>query len=241
MDDPTVSVPAGGTALVIGASRTLGLGVAAELLRRGWDVIGTVRGEARTGLHELAASSGGRLTIETLDMTEPEQITALRDRLTRRTAGGSLDLLFVNAGIAHADIPVHEVTTDSFAEVMITNALSPLRVIETLRPLVAPTGTIGVMSSKQGSLALNTNGGHEVYRASKAALNQLMRSYAARHAEDGHTLLLINPGWVRTELGGPGALLSIDESVPGVVDTLTAHAGEPGLQFLDYRGQVVPW
>ena len=230
-----------GTALVVGASRTLGLALAAELLRRGWDVIGTVRGDRRTELHDLAESSAGRLVVESLDVTEPDQIAALRDRLGARLAGRPLDLLFVNAGIAHADIPVDEVTTDSFTQVMVTNALSPLRVVESLRTLVAAKGTIGIMSSRQGSVAMNTNGGHEVYRASKSALNQLMRSYAARHADDPRTLLLINPGWVRTELGGPDALLGIDDSIPGVVDTIEAHSGEPGLQFLDYQGEVVAW
>ncbi|HEX7301921.1 SDR family NAD(P)-dependent oxidoreductase [Lentzea sp.] len=221
------------TALVIGASRTLGLAVAAELHRRGWHVIGTVRGEQRTGLHDLA---GDRLEVEHLDVTEEQQIHALHDRL----AGRSLDLLFVNAGIAHADVPAGEVTTESFTQVMVTNALSPLRVVETLGPLVTETGTIAVMSSKQGSLALNTNGGHEVYRASKSALNQLMRSYAAR-AAGSRTLLLLNPGWVRTGLGGPGALLDVDESVPGVVDAVESRAGEKGLHFVDYQNQVVPW
>ncbi|GAA3528593.1 SDR family oxidoreductase [Amycolatopsis ultiminotia] len=225
------------TALVIGASRTLGLALAAELLRRGWRVIGTVRGDDRTGLHALAEVSEGRLEIEKVDITETGHIGELRERL----AGRVLDLLFVNAGIAHANVPVTDVTTESFVEVMVTNALSPLRVIEMLEPLVAPAGTIGIMSSRQGSLTLNTNGGHEVYRASKSALNQLVRSYAARHAEDKRALLLINPGWVRTGLGGPGAVLEIDESIPGVVDTIEGHAGEPGLQFLDYQGKVVPW
>ncbi|MFF8787828.1 SDR family oxidoreductase [Streptomyces sp. NPDC015125] len=225
------------TALVIGASRTLGLGLTAEYLRRGWDVIGTVRGSRRTGLHDLAEASGGRLTIESLEMTEPEQISALRDRLARRT----LDLLFVNAAITRGDIPIGEVPTDMFTEVMVTNALSPMRVVESLRPLVTPTGTIGVMSSDQGSIARNTEGGQDLYRASKSALNQLMRSYAARHAEDTHRLLLINPGWVRTELGGPDADLSVEESIPGVVETIERHRAEPGLHFVDYQGQVVPW
>ncbi|MFF1478951.1 SDR family NAD(P)-dependent oxidoreductase [Streptomyces sp. NPDC058301] len=225
------------TALVIGASRTLGLGLAAEYLRRGWDVIGTVRGSRRTALHDLADASGGRLTIESLEMTDPEQISALRDRLARRT----LDLLFVNAAITRGDLPIGEVPTDMFTEVMITNALSPMRVVETLRPLVAPTGTIGVMSSDQGSIALNTEGGQDLYRASKSALNQLMRSYAARHAGDSRTLLLMDPGWVRTELGGPHAELSVEESIPGVAETIERQQGKPGLHFLDYEGQVVPW
>lgn len=232
MTDPT-----GRTALVVGASKTLGLALAAEYLRRGWDVVGTVRGDRRTGLHELADSSDGRLVVEQLDMTDQDQIAVLRDRL----AGRRLDLLFVNAGITNGDVPVGEVTTEAFVEVMVTNALSPMRVVESLGALVPPDGTIGVMSSSQGSIALNTNGGHEVYRASKSALDQLMRSYAARHADDPRTLLLINPGWVRTDLGGPGAQLSVDESIPGVVDTIEKHRGEAGLQFLDHQGHVVPW
>ncbi|MFK0290553.1 SDR family NAD(P)-dependent oxidoreductase [Streptomyces sp. NPDC090442] len=226
-----------GTALIVGASRALGLALAAEYAHRGWDVIGTVRGDQRTGLHDLADASEGRVTVESLDMTDPEQIIALRERL----AGRTLDLLFVNAAIARGDIPVGEVPTEMFVEVMVTNALSPMRVVETFRSLVAPTGTIGVMSSRQGSLSQNTNGGQDVYRASKSALNQLMRSYAARYADAAHTLLLMCPGHVRTELGGPNAPLTIDQSIPGVVDTIERHGGEPGLQYLNYQGQTVPW
>ncbi|MGG2460929.1 SDR family oxidoreductase [Streptomyces sp. RGM 3693] len=226
-----------GTVLIVGASRALGLGLATEYAHRGWDVIGTVRGDRRTGLHDLADASDGRVTVESLDMTKPQEIAALRERLAERT----LDVLFVNAGIARGDIPVGEVPTEMFVEVMVTNALSPMRVVESLRSLVAPTGTIGVMSSRQGSLSLNTHGGQDVYRASKSALNQLMRSYAARYADAAHTLLLVCPGHVRTELGGPTAPLTIDQSIPGVVDTIDRHGGEPGLQYLNYQDQPVPW
>ncbi|MGW7622371.1 SDR family NAD(P)-dependent oxidoreductase [Streptomyces antimycoticus] len=225
------------TALIVGASRTLGLALATEYARRGWDVIGTVRGDRRTGLHDLAEASGGRVTVESLDMTAPEQIAALRERLAERT----LDLLFVNAGITRGNIPIGDVPTEMFVEVMVTNALGPMRVVESLRSLVAPTGTIGVMSSRQGSVGFNTRGGQDVYRASKSALNQLMRSYAARYADAAHTLLLMCPGHVRTELGGPDAPLTIDQSIPGVVDTIDRHSGEPGLQYLNYQGQTVPW
>jgi NAD(P)-dependent dehydrogenase (short-subunit alcohol dehydrogenase family) len=225
------------TALIVGASRTLGLALATEYLRLGWDVIGTVRGDARTELHALADVSDGRLVVESLDITEPGQITALRDRLADR----ELDLLFVNAGVTRGNLPIAEVPTEMFTEVLVTNALSPLRVIESLRSLVTATGTIGVMSSRQGSLTMNTNGGQDAYRASKSALNQLMRCYAARYADAAHTLLLLNPGWVKTELGGPGAMLTIDESIPGVAATINAQQGKPGLQFLDYLGETVPW
>jgi NAD(P)-dependent dehydrogenase (short-subunit alcohol dehydrogenase family) len=124
---------------------------------------------------------------------------------------------------------------------MVTNALSPMRVVEVLGPLVAPAGTIGVMSSDQGSIALNTDGGQDLYRASKSALNQLMRCYAARHITGTRTLLLMDPGWVRTELGGPEADLSVEESVPGVAETIERHRGTPGLHFVDHQGHVVPW
>lgn|SRR5487761_54572 len=97
------------------------------------------------------------------------------------------------------------------------------------------------MSSGQGSVANNEKGGFEIYRASKSALNQLMRSFAARHAEDPRTLLLMAPGWVQTDLGGPGARLTIGQSIPGVADTIEAQAAKGGLQYLDYQGQTVRW
>lgn len=124
---------------------------------------------------------------------------------------------------------------------MVTNALSPLRVVEALQDLVTPTGTIGVMSSGQGSVANNERGGHEVYRGSKAALNTFMRSYAARHDGDRRTLVLMAPGWVSTELGGPDARLSVEESIPNVVTTLDSLRGRPGLHYVDYLGRTVAW
>ncbi len=122
----------------------------------------------------------------------------------------------------------------------VTNTLSPMRVIEMLGPLTEPQGTIAVMSSGQGSIANNRGGGWEIYRASKSALNQLMRSYAARH-DDDRTLLLMAPGWVKTELGGPDARLTVSESITNLVTTVDAQRGRPGLQYLDYQGQIVPW
>jgi NAD(P)-dependent dehydrogenase (short-subunit alcohol dehydrogenase family) len=116
-----------------------------------------------------------------------------------------------------------------------------LRVVETLGSLVSADGTIAIMSSRQGSIASNERGGFEIYRASKSALNQLMRSYAARHGDDPRTLLLLAPGWVKTDLGGPGAALTIDESIPKVVDVVDSQRGHGGLHYLDYQGHTVPW
>jgi NAD(P)-dependent dehydrogenase (short-subunit alcohol dehydrogenase family) len=223
--------------LLIGASRGLGLALAQEWARGGWQVVATVRGSGRTPLHELAEAFPGQVEVETVDVTEPVQIAALHDRL----AGRMFDLLFVNAGVADAGNTVAQTPTDEFIRVMVTNALSPLRVIEALEDLVEPAGTIGVMSSGQGSVANNERGGHEVYRGSKAALNTFMRSYAARHRGERRTLALMAPGWVATELGGEGAPLSIDDSIPNVIKTLGTLQGSPGLHYVDYLGRTVPW
>jgi NAD(P)-dependent dehydrogenase (short-subunit alcohol dehydrogenase family) len=97
------------------------------------------------------------------------------------------------------------------------------------------------MSSGQGSVSNNETGGYEVYRASKAALNTLMRSFAARHRDDPRTLLLPAPGWVQTDMGGPKARLVIQDSIPKLIKVIEAQEGKGGLQYLDYLGQTVPW
>jgi NAD(P)-dependent dehydrogenase (short-subunit alcohol dehydrogenase family) len=226
------------TALIVGASRGLGLALAKEYLSRGWDIVATVRGNARTGLHDLRDKHGDKIEIETVDIVEQDQVSELRERLRGRV----FDLLFVNAGVANdPDETIGNVTTDEFVRIMVTNALSPMRIVETFGDLVSPTGTIGVMSSGLGSVADNEQGGWEIYRGSKAALNTLMRSYAARHRKDRRSLVIIAPGWVRTDMGGPHAALEIDESIPRVVDTITAQSGKPGLRYLDYQGRTVRW
>jgi NAD(P)-dependent dehydrogenase (short-subunit alcohol dehydrogenase family) len=224
--------------LLIGASRGLGLAIAEQYLKRGWHVVGTVRGGERTKLHDLRERWNSQLEIDTVDINIPDEVVALRTRLQGRI----LDFVLVNAGVKNDDHEtIADVSTDEFVRVMVTNALSPLRAIETLRGLVRPGGTIAIMSSGQGSVTNNESGGYEVYRASKAALNTLMRSFAARHAGDNGTLLLLAPGWVRTDMGGPQAHLSIDESIPNLVNTIEAQRGKPGLQYLDYLGRTVPW
>ena len=152
-------------------------------------------------------------------------------------------MLFVNAGTANHDQAetIAQTSTDEFVRVMLTNALGVMRAVEGLQDLVRPAGLIGVMSSGQGSVADNVRGGHEVYRGSKAALNQYMRSYAARHADDPRAMVLMAPGWIRTELGGPEATFSIEEAIPELVDTLVAQQGTPGLRFIDRHGKDVPW
>ena len=225
--------------LIIGASRGLGHAIAAEFLKREWNVVGTVRpGATRTPLHDLADNYPDRLEIESLDITEPAQIASLRERLS----GRSFAMLFVNAGTtSNEQVPVGLAPTEDFVNVMVTNALSPMRVIEALQDLVTPAGLIGAMSSGQGSIANNTNGLREVYRGSKAALNMFMKGFAARQSDTARAFVLMAPGWIQTSLGGPSAPFTIEETVPKVVDVLLAKRERPGLEYLDRFGKTVPW
>jgi NAD(P)-dependent dehydrogenase (short-subunit alcohol dehydrogenase family) len=226
------------TALIIGASRGLGHAIAAEFLGHGWDVVGTVRDPTvRTPLHELADEHPGRVGIEVLDITDQDELASLRERL----AGRVFEVLFVNAGTTNDESTlIGDVTTEDFVTVMVTNALSPMRVVETLGDLVPDDGLIGAMTSGQGSITNNTTGMREVYRGSKAALNMYMRSFAVRQPA-ARALVLMAPGWVQTELGGPGARLTIAESIPSLVEVLLAKRSRPGLEYLDYLGRTVPW
>jgi NAD(P)-dependent dehydrogenase (short-subunit alcohol dehydrogenase family) len=227
-----------GTVLIVGASRGLGLGLAREYAGRGWTVIGTVRAEAPpTGLHILAAESGGAVRVERVDINVPEQVAALRARL----AAARIDVLFVNAGIANGPREtIPGTSTEGFTALMITNALSPLRVIEAFADLVPADGVIAAMSSGLGSVANNTRGEWEAYRASKAALNTMLRSFAVRRGGT-RTVLAVAPGWVRTDMGGPNAVLDVATSVRGIVDAIAARRGRPGAAYVNYEGNDVAW
>ena len=218
------------TALIVGASRGLGRAIAEEHVKRGWQVIATVRQEG-------ALAAGDGLTVERLDVTDLEGIDALKQRL----ANHALDLLFVVAGVVGpSNVPIGEADPEAFADMMLVNVLGPLRIADRLADLVVDTGTVAVMSSGLGSIEGNATGGFEAYRTSKAALGQGLRSIAARRG-DGRTYLACDPGWVRTDMGGPQAPLSIEQSIPKLVDTLEARAGAGGSAFVSYDGRDLPW
>ena len=223
------------TVAIIGASRGLGLGLAAEFLRRGSRVIGTVRApDGGTGLHAIQGPSDGRLEIEAADVTDAEGIAALRRRLDRRR----LDILMVNAGVGGTDVRDYE---EAFFRTMTVNVLGVMNVVRSLADLVADGGAVAVMSSGLGSVANNASGGFEPYRSSKAALNQSVRSFAAEHSDAPWSTSAIAPGWVRTDMGGPEAPLDVETSCRGVADVLEARMGQRGCAFMDYRGEIIPW
>jgi NAD(P)-dependent dehydrogenase (short-subunit alcohol dehydrogenase family) len=226
------------TVLLLGASRGIGLGLVDEYLDRGWRVIATQRSRSSApALADRVKTANGALTVLSADINRPEDLVALSQQLSNVT----LDLLFVVAGIS--DDPnqtIGQISTEEFNHLMVTNVLSPMRALEQLARYVRPEGSLAVMTSALGSISENTTGGYEAYRASKAALNMLLRSYAARAGGD-RSILALMPGWVKTDMGGPDAPVEVKDSTAGLADTIAKHAGQPGLVFVDYQGNTISW
>jgi NAD(P)-dependent dehydrogenase (short-subunit alcohol dehydrogenase family) len=222
------------SAIIVGASRGLGLGLTERLLERGWHVVATEReGSKSTALRDLAAGND-RLEIERVDIDHFEQVKALRERLGNR----AFNLVFVNAGIlSNPKDPIAE----QIRAVMHTNLTGAMTVTHLFEDIVADGGGLAVMSSGLGSVSTNTTGGWEPYRSSKAALNQSLRSFAAERPGMPYALTAVSPGWVRTEMGGPDAVLDVETSTNGMVDVLVGRMGKKGLAFVSYDGTIIPW
>ncbi|MCA7118670.1 MAG: SDR family oxidoreductase [Acidibrevibacterium sp.] len=223
-------------ALILGASRGLGLGLTRQWLARGFDVVATRRGEA-AGLEEVHRAYPQALRLEKVDIDRPAEVTALAERL----AGEAFDLLLVNAGVSSPpEVPLAKVADAEITRVLFTNAISPIRAAEALSGLVTPTGTIAFMTSILGSIARCT-GGYELYRVSKAALNMAAVCFATHDANKARTVLLLHPGWVRTDMGGPRAPLDVETATKGLAATINGHHGKGGVAYLDYQGETLPW
>lgn len=224
------------TALLLGASRGLGLGLAREYLSRGWRVIATARNNA-AALETLAKGADGHLRIAHVDVADTDGVEELRDSL----ANEKLDLLFLVAGISGSvPKPLHDVPPDEATRVFLINAYYPIVAAEALLGLLKPKGTIAFMSSMLGSVSMNVGRADwETYRMSKAALNMGARSFANRHTEN--PVLSISPGWVRTDMGGPAATFDVETSCRNVANAIAQHAGTPGHRFVHYDGTELAW
>jgi len=226
--------------IVIGASRGIGLGLVEEYLRRGWNVTATSRDLARAPrLGALAEAEPARLFLETVDIAEPDQIEALAHRVSRN----SFDVVIVNAGImGPAEQDADCVSAAAAGLLFYTNAIAPIHVAKRLAHLVkSDAGVIAFMSSRTGSVAAESNGTKPLYRASKAALNSLTRSFVADLKDKAITVLSMHPGWVRTDMGGSNATLDVAASAKGLADVIVARTGTKGHAFVDYAGNEIAW
>ena len=221
-------------ALIVGASRGIGLGLAEELAARGWQVFASQRSPS-----EPLARAAEDVDIEVLicDVTDPTSVDALAGRIAK----GSLDAVLVNAGIMGGeDQSVETATADEVAEIMMTNAVGPAQTAKHLLPLLRDGGTLAFTTSRMGSIA-ESSGGYDLYRMSKAAQNILAKGLFEQQAKArGIAVLSLHPGWVQTDMGGPAAHLTVEQSVRGLADVLQArHPAQH--RFLAYDGSEIPW
>ncbi|WP_040259916.1 SDR family oxidoreductase [Pseudomonas massiliensis] len=219
-------------ALVIGANRGLGLGLVQQLNQEGWQVAATTRGESPVALKQAAS------TLYALEMNDLGSIEALAGQL----AGQRFDLVFVNAGVMGPTRDLDAATAEDIGQLFTTNVLSPIRLAQRLVSLVQEnTGVLAFMSSTLGTVASPDAPEIPLYKASKAALNSMVNTFASTLPQPRPTILCMHPGWVRTDMGGPNAEIDVVTSAQGMVRQVNEFAGRGGLHFIDYRGRQLPW
>lgn len=229
------------TVLVTGANRGLGLEFARQYAADGWQVFAACRAPgAAKELQELAADDGGRMRILTLDVTDAARVRAAAAELK----GEVIDLLLNNAGVGSPrNQKIGGLDFAAWAKVLDANTLGPMRVVEAFLESVARSTLkrIVTITSGMGSLEDNKSGGSYAYRTSKAAVNMVVRSLALDLAPRGITCIVMNPGWVRTDMGGSGGTLSPAESVTAMRSVIASLKPEDSGKFLNYTGKPYPW
>ena len=220
------------TALVTGANRGIGLELTLQLLDSGYNVHATYR-SSKGGLEEIQNSA---LNIHQMDVRNKEEISVVIKSIS------SLDLLINNAGIADGHWQsISEIDMEHALEVLNVNAVSPVLVTQQVLPILSNQSTIVMISSLMGSISDCRSGRSYAYRASKTALN--MFSMAMKNELDGmgSSLLIIHPGWVETDMGGPNAPLSTDESVRGIMQRITEQNMSMSGRYVQFDGTPVEW
>ena len=229
------------TVLITGANRGLGLEFARQYLTDRWEVFAACRNLSRAReLRSLTQKPGGKLTLLAMDVTNHESVRHAAIQLK----DAAIDVLINNAGTS--GVPgqtTGNVDYDNWVRVLDVNTLGPLRVIESFKDHVARSKSkvIVTITSGMGSLADNTSGGSIAYRSSKAAANMVMRSVAVDLAPRGITCVVVNPGWVKTDMGGRNAPLTPQESVAAIRRLIEKLNPEHSGKFFNHDGREHPW
>ena len=232
-EDPAAE-PGTGTVLITGANRGIGLELARQYSAAGWQVIGTARRpDSADALRAIDAE------VLQLDVTEQESV----DRLARDLADRPIDILINNAGIQPLMWKLNDVDIGEFERALNVNTIGPVRVVRALLPNLrsGERRKIVNVTTNLSSIADNTDGGFYGYRESKTALNMFTRSLAAELGPDGFICIVLHPGWVRTDLGGPDAPLSVTESVTGMRRVIEGLVPADNGSFQTYSGEQMAW
>ena len=227
--------------VITGANRGIGLRLAQTYIDDGQRVFATCRSpENATELASLAETSDGRLSLHPLDVTSEGQISAFAAVLNDTP----VDVLINNAGVyAHKGLQFGQLDAEDWLHCLHVNAVAPLMLTQALIGNIAAgeRKIVATVTSKMGSIADNSSGGSYAYRSSKTALNSAMKSLAIDLHDRGISVFVLHPGWVRTDMGGPQGLITVDESanqLRSIIDR--AGMAESG-RFFDRDGSEIPW
>jgi NAD(P)-dependent dehydrogenase (short-subunit alcohol dehydrogenase family) len=230
------------TTLITGANRGIGLEFCRQYAAEGWHVLACSRHPDKSvALNNLAEQYPGLITIYALDVSDHAQI----DSLAQVLAGESIDLLINNAGVyPESDKSgLGASKYDEWIQAFQINTMAPLKMAEAFATQITRSKqkTIVTISSKMGSITDNTSGGSYLYRSSKAAVNMVVKSLAIDLKPTGITAVVFNPGWVKTDMGGPNAMISVEKSVSGMRQVISRLTISDSGKFLNYDGQEISW
>ena len=222
--------------LITGANRGLGLELVRQYAADGWKVMACCR-KPKSAKALLAVK--GDVEIRTLDVASPASI----NRLAKGLKGKPTDILINNAGIAGRRLRFGKTDPKDFLDIMRVNAVAPLMLTEALIANVAKSKMrkIVAITSRMGSIGDHPSGDSFAYRCSKSALNMAMVNSMGEFGKKNIALVLLHPGWVKTDMGGKQAPVAIPDSVAGMRRVIADLGMETSGRFLNYKGETLPW
>ena len=226
--------------LITGANRGLGFGFVKSFLAKNINVICTTRNiSGSKELLECKKNYPDNLEILELDLLEENSENILSDLLSDKP----IDIFINNAGVGNSNQRFGVVSSKPWLDVLKVNLIAPLTLTQSIIENIKKGSEkkIYFLSSQLGSIGDNTSGGMYIYRSSKTALNQVVKSLSVDLKPMGITVISLHPGWVKTDMGGPNAPVQIDESVKGMMKVIeTTDISNTGT-FLNYDGKELPW
>ncbi len=228
------------TILITGANRGIGLELSKQFAADGWQVLACCRNPADADALQELSNRYSSIEVFALDVTDCDQVTALAQQLGERP----IDILLNNAGIfGPKDVGFGDVEAATWRQVLEVNTIAPMMLVQALVEQVASSQQklVAMISSKVGSIADNSSGGGYLYRSSKTALNQVVKSLSIDLAVRNIAVISLHPGWVRTDMGGPNGEIDAAESIGGLKSILEVTGPEQNGRFIEYNGNSIPW
>ncbi|MEO8418637.1 MAG: SDR family oxidoreductase [Methylophilaceae bacterium] len=227
--------------LITGANRGLGLEFTRQYAEAGWQVFACCRNPDKAAvLQQLATQHPDKVSLHALEVTDFAQI----DQLAKQLSASSIDLLLNNAGIYPTGKEAFaSIDYEAWMETFRVNTMAPMKMTEVFADHVARSQQkmIVNITSKMGSIDDNTSGQHYLYRSSKTALNMVTKSLAIDLTSRGITVIAMHPGWVQTDLGGPSAPTTAEQSVSGMRQVIARLTANDSGKFYGYDGKEIPW